>query len=206
MATASLIVAMSVLAGCARPGTHPGAAPTVPPGCHVDQATVTWSDITEKPILTTVRVQPSYRSDPEASRPSWTPPSATVVRDEPFVPAVRGRAVPPTWLPILAGSLQTASGRRVHTEKTRPELGKQLGVITMGDRDTWLAHVFYAGVQQISAAFTVACSPPLPGSFLAWTTSSAGNVSCDLANPAPGPMGLLALRYCPDPVTPRPSR
>ena len=208
MAVASLIMATAVLGGCARSGARPWGAPTVSAGCAVDRVAISWSGIVEKPVLTLVRVQPSTHVEhPDAPAASWRPPAWTTLRDEPVVPAVQGQATPPGWLPALGRSLQTASGKRVHTEKGHPGLGSQLSDGLLTEDGRLPGTVFFAGVQQISAAFTVACSPPVRGTFVAWTVSSFGNVSCDLVNSAPGgPMGQLALGYCPDLVTPPPSR
>jgi hypothetical protein len=187
-AAAALLTTLS-LAACAAPGTSPA---VVPSGC--DAAEVRWSAPATQPRLTRVTL---YRDDGDLT--------GRVVLDEPFAPSITGVTAPAGWTSMLATSLGAETGMKIQTGRAElPDGG--FGAFMEGPDDPGIPQtLLYEGVVSVSAEFTVACTPPVPGTFTSWTEVSVGALPCGRSVPPADPLGRLARAHCPATPAPRPS-
>ena len=161
-------------------GCHRDADVAVPPGCELPGAAVTWSDVVEEEVLTSVTIF----DGPVGA-------DGTAVVKTLFRPSITGIKTPDGWMSALAASLGDDTGKTVYDTPEKP-----LAISGVNLDPTVRQNVLYQGVHKIGASFHVACDPAVRGRFTSWTGSTAGGVVCGSAEPPRDAFGKLAGDYC----------
>jgi hypothetical protein len=163
----------------------------VPSGCDLPGAGVRWSAPATSHRLTQVTL---FRVVPEDAATH----TGKVVLDEPLAPSVTGLTVPAHWPAELARSLRAETGHDVRSGPAVMADGGYTIPMDGGPEDPAIPEtLWYAGVEAVSADFTVACAAPVSGTFTSWTTLDYGGVACGGSEQPIEPLGRLAIRFCP---------
>ncbi|WP_433833118.1 hypothetical protein ACQP2E_17975 [Actinoplanes sp. CA-015351] len=192
MRAAALALPVAILAACATPAAAPppNPAPTtatpapVASGCD-PTAGIHWSPPSTGAELIKVTVLDGRIAD------------STVVLDEPVTTAITQVAAPETWTPALAASLSTEIGRTVRTGPAATGATRAILLAEVQDDPAIPELLLYEAAETVTAAFTVACTTPVTGTFTSWTATTGGSVTCGSRREPAEALGRLARRHCP---------
>ncbi|MEV6347358.1 hypothetical protein [Actinoplanes sp. NPDC051851] len=180
-------------AACATPGTRPATPASVPPGCELPGAHISWAESVRDQRLYRVT---RYTGDEDLE--------GTVVMDQPFTTSVSRIAAPDGWIDELVASLAGTSGIPVRSGTAAMAPGDYSSGSEVSGDPTGTDWLLYESAAIVSAPFTVDCTTPVNGTLTAWTIASLGSVHCG-ATDEPGTMAHRARSYCPRTPSAHPS-
>ncbi|MBB2948919.1 hypothetical protein FB565_008705 [Actinoplanes lutulentus] len=131
-----------------------------------------------------------------------TESDSTVVLDKPFTTSITQVAAPQAWTAALAASLGKEIGRTVKTGTAATGTSRHL-LLSEGQDDPAIPELLlYETAETITATFTVGCATPVTGTLTAWTSATAGSVTCGSRREPAEALGRLARAHCPRTAAP----